>query len=153
MLAQISRIFLLAALALAGWAVCQLLLTPARFDVADRALAVDWPEQGLRDMGIGPHEITVRVTNPAGHTRRLIGMAQGCRPGVCFSCKSSPIDVSAGGTVAFVCELDITQAGPFEFPFVLYYSDNGIREFEQTVRGTAVAREGQSNDPAPLAGQ
>lgn len=147
-----SRVLLLTAIGLACWGVYLMLLAPASVE-ADLPLVVDWPVRDLGQLSIGSHEVTIHVTNPAGRTRRVIGMMSGCRPNVCFGAKlAEPVAVPPGETVEYVCEVTITGSGPFEFPILLHLEDNGIRTVEQTLRGVAIAPGGKANAGNPKSG-
>jgi hypothetical protein len=68
-------------------------------------------------------------------------MQKGCRPAGCLTSKyTEPVVVPPGGSVDYTCELDISRAGPFEFPVALFLEGSqGVRRVEQTVRGVARA--------------
>lgn len=55
--------------------------------------------------------------------------------------------VPAGESVEYPCELSIKHPGPFEAEITLFLEDNGIREVTLSVKGVAVAAEGQSDAP------
>jgi hypothetical protein len=142
MLTWLSRVFLMAAVLFAGWGVCRM-LSPAP-PPSNPPLVVDWPAADLGELGFGPHEVVVRISNPSDRTRRVLGVMQGCRPNVCFGPKyHRPVAIQPGATVEFACELDITGSGPFVCPIVLYLEENGIREVEHKLRGIAVRAEGK----------
>jgi hypothetical protein len=146
MFAWLSRVLMLTALGLAGWGAWNLLVKP----MSDPPLRVVWPGPDLGEVAVGAHELVVRVTNPAGQSRRIIGMMKTCGSNSCISPRHyEPVVIPPGGTVSFLCLLEIRQPMPFEVPMVLYLEDNGAREVKQTLRGVAIAPKGRIDDRDP----
>lgn len=150
MLVWLSRVFLLIAVVLAGLGVCQ--MWDARVqEGSEPALVIVWPARDLGEVSVGSHQIVVRVINPAGRTRRVVGMLQGCRPNVCFGPKNEgPVAVPPGKTVEYACTVDVTGPGPFTFPLHIYLEGDGIDEVGQTLHGTAIVLGGKSDGDAKL---
>jgi hypothetical protein len=116
-------------------------------------------EQPDRDLGVLPVgnsvEVAYLITNTGPGPIRLIGSAGGgCGVNCCFGPKYAeeinrrPIVIPPRETLHFPCELDIRQPGPIEWKMTLFLEDNGIRNVQIGVRGTAVAA-GGPKDGAP----
>jgi hypothetical protein len=69
---------------------------------------------------------------------------------MCFGPKQQgPLIVSAGGTIAIDCELDLHKTGPFEVEVDIHVEENGIRTIPLMVRGVAVAAPGNGHAGPP----
>src|SRR6476661_1881336 len=107
MFVWLSRMLLLGAVALAGLASWQMARTPHEIKDAGPPLVIDWPAPELGEMGVGGHEVVVRLSNPSARIRYVIGMLSGCRENVCFKPKvAEPVAIPPGETVTYVCEFD-----------------------------------------------
>jgi hypothetical protein len=145
MFVWLSRVFLVGAAGLAGWAAWQMVSAPTVNEAVPQ-LVLDWPVLEVGEQRIGAHEFVIRVSNPSGRLRQIMGISHGCRPNVCFGPKvEGPVAVPPGETVAYACEFEVAGAGPFEFPIVLCLADGCIREVEMTLRGVGVAPEGPTD--------
>lgn len=147
MLHRLSQLLFIAAVGLTaagGWSAWRNSGSPA----PEPSFVTELSNADIGRVGHGPHEVTVRVTNPAGRTRHVLGMMAGCRPNCCFHTgEDGPLAVPAGGTVLYRGVLDVNGSGPFEVPIVLYLEEIPIRHVNLTQRGVSVAPEGRANAP------
>ena len=72
----VSRLFLVAAIALLVWAVVQIALSGSG-KPAQVALFIEEPEQELGQLPIGAHTVAFRVRNTTLQPQRIVGMAEG----------------------------------------------------------------------------
>ena len=141
MLLWLSRTLAFVSIGLIGWAVWAGAF--ASVSAAERPLEIDWPAPDLGRLGVGSHEIIVRITNSGGRPRRVIGMTNSCGPNGCIGPKTGEqVVVFPGGTVDYPCLLEIHQPTPFDVTIHLFLEDNGIREAETTLHGIGVATGG-----------
>lgn len=70
----LSRLFLVIAVGLLGLAGYLALGSPDR---PAPSFAVEQPDRDLGKVGVGSHTLIFRITNPADHPRRILGLAEG----------------------------------------------------------------------------
>jgi hypothetical protein len=141
----LSRLFWLSAFGMAGLAASQALF-PHRSMEPSLRLDVSWPNPDLGVISPGHHGLVVNIANPTGRTCRIIGMADGCGPRVCFQpAAAQPVVIAAGAVCRYTIEFTIGCSGPFEIPVALFLDDEGMREARLTLHGVAAAPEGQTN--------
>lgn len=147
---RLSIAFLVGAVGLLGVYAWVVTLSPNQ--PGEEALfVVELSQCDLGQITVGTHEVAVRVTNPAHRSRQVLGMMSGCRPNCCFEPKQAePVAIPSGGTISYLCVLDISKPGEFKVPIVLYLEDKGVRTVEFTLRGVAIAQEGRGDDCAPM---
>lgn len=141
-----SRILIALAVVLAALAAWQALATYV-IKPDDKRLVIEGPPQLLGTFTPGEHQLRFRITNPSAQEKRLIGMMCGCRSNICFFPKvDAPIEIPPGVVFDYIVELSVSGEGPFEFPLILYFDDNGLRRHEVVFRGVV------DGEPAAPAG-
>jgi hypothetical protein len=103
----------------------------------------DWivtdAEQDLGEVGLGIHEVTVRLANPSNQLRRVIGMTELCVGSYCFMMKH-PNDtvVQPGESCLYKFDLLIKKPGPFTAEGTLFLEGNGLKEVPVRIHGNAI---------------
>jgi hypothetical protein len=137
---QLALVCCVSASALAGLAVWDM-FGAASWREQEPCLVVGWPDPDVGELSLGKHDLIVRVFNPGGGGRRVVGFSAGCQWNICFQPKEAvPVEVPSGETIQYVVEVKALRPGTFDFPLVIYLDDHGMRQVETNVRGTIVER-------------
>lgn len=149
MLRTLSIVCAVGALSLGAWAA-YVAYQDSGAAAPDPPFIVEPIELDLGAVPLGERTIEFAITNPARKSRRIIGLAEGCSPGLCFSSNHhTQIVVQPGDTFRYGCKLTTKRPGRFEAEIDVHLEDNGVRTVALTVRGEAVATGGAPNSPNP----